>query len=117
MRLLAPAPPAAPLPRRSEAEAFWNSFNSGRRPQRLSQFQLSFFRRRVGTPPLQRKSLAAARSLEGGMELGPAAVRLVPVLEQCTHLGISLAASSEGSEGVTDCLQACPPLAKESYAN
>jgi hypothetical protein len=27
MRPLAPAPPAAPLPRRSEAETFWNSFS------------------------------------------------------------------------------------------
>ncbi len=27
MQLLAWAPPAAPLPRRSEVEAFWNSFS------------------------------------------------------------------------------------------
>ena len=27
MRPLAPAPPAAPLPRRSEVETFWNSFS------------------------------------------------------------------------------------------
>ena len=30
------------------------------RSQCFSQFQLSFFRRRVGTPPLRRKSLNAA---------------------------------------------------------
>jgi hypothetical protein len=29
MQLLAWAPPAAPLPRRSEVEAFWNSFSCG----------------------------------------------------------------------------------------
>ena len=35
------------------------------RSQCFSQFQLSFFRRRVGTPPLRRKSLNAACFLEG----------------------------------------------------
>ena len=43
-----------PLPRRSEAEAFWNSFGRDLRSRFLSQFQLSFFRRRVGSPPLRR---------------------------------------------------------------
>lgn len=49
------------------------------RSQCFSQFQLSFFRRRVGTPPLRRKSLNAARFLES-VETGPVAYRPVPFL-------------------------------------
>jgi hypothetical protein len=47
------------------------------RSQCFSQFQLSFFRRRVGTPPLRRKSLNAACFLES-VETGPVAYRPVP---------------------------------------
>jgi hypothetical protein len=49
------------------------------RSQCFSQFQLSFFRRRVGTPPLRCKSLDAACFLES-VETGPVAYRLVPSL-------------------------------------
>ncbi len=60
MRPLFPAPSAAPLPRRSEVEAFWNSFSCDRSIAVIRQLKLSFFRRLAGTPPLQRKSFAAA---------------------------------------------------------
>ena len=79
MRPLAPAPSAAPLPRRSEAGAFWNSFSCDRSIAVLESVQLSFFRRRVGTPPLRRKSLDAACFL-GIVETGPVAHRPVPFL-------------------------------------
>ena len=51
------------------------------RSQCFSQFQLSSFRRRVGTPPLRCKSLDAACFLES-MEMGPVAHRPVPFLGQ-----------------------------------
>jgi hypothetical protein len=47
-RLFASTPPATPHPRRSEVEAFWNSFSRGLTTAGFSQFQLSFFRRRAG---------------------------------------------------------------------
>jgi len=54
MRSFASAPLAAPLPRRSGAESFWNSRRRGLRPRCGGQFQLSFSWRRVGSPPLRR---------------------------------------------------------------
>ena len=55
VRSVAPAPLAAPPPRQSEGEAFRNSFGRGcAQPRCLSQFRLSSFGRRAGTPPLRR---------------------------------------------------------------
>ncbi len=90
-------PPAAPLPRHSEAgflpphhlggahkrgapysshrAPFWYSRRRGLRPRCVGQYQLSFFRWRAGSPPLRLTSLMrykppiASRStvLEGGV--------------------------------------------------
>jgi len=54
-------PPAAPLPRHSEAEAFWYSRRRGLRPRCVGQYQLSFFRCRAGPPPLRLTSLMGRR--------------------------------------------------------
>lgn len=65
MRPLASAPLAAPRPRRSEAEAFWNSLGrdlSITGPQSVPAFLLQT---PGGTLPLRRKSLVAASSLVG----------------------------------------------------
>ena len=79
MRPLAPAPLAAPLPRRSEAEAFWNSFVRDLTitvPQSVPAFLLQT---PGGAPPLRRKSLDATCFLES-VETGPAAYGPVPFL-------------------------------------
>ena len=69
MQLLAWAPPAAPLPRRSEVETFWNSFSCDRSIAVLQSVPAFLLQTPAGTPPLRRKSLDAACFLES-METG-----------------------------------------------
>ena len=63
MQLLACAPPASPLLGALKWKPSGIPSAAIVRSQCFSQFQLSFFRRRVGTPPLRRKSLHAAHFL------------------------------------------------------
>src|SRR5687767_12490703 len=51
----ASAPPAAPLPRRSEAEAFWNSISRGLTTAVLQSVPAFLLRTPGGAPPLEKE--------------------------------------------------------------
>ena len=67
----------ATLPRRSEVEPFWNSFSHGLRPWFFSQFQLSFFRRRVGPVATAQVALSPAHTIRGELLLRQASCHLL----------------------------------------
>ena len=81
MHPLASAPPAAPRPRRSEVETFWNSFSCDHSIAALQSVPAFLLQTPGGAPPLRRKSLNATCFLES-VETGPVAYRPVTFLGQ-----------------------------------
>jgi hypothetical protein len=81
VRPLAPAPPAAPLPRRSEVEAFWNSFSCDHSIAVLQSVP-AFLLQTPGGDPSAPAQVARSRMLPESMKTGPVAHRPVPFLGQ-----------------------------------
>ena len=80
MRPLASAPPAAPIPRRPEAEAFWNSFSCDHSIAVLQSVP-AFLLQTPGGAPAALAQVARSRTLPCRVgEPGLAARRPVPVL-------------------------------------
>jgi len=80
MQLLAWAPHAAPLPRRSKVEAFWNSFNCDRSIAVLQSVP-AFLLQTPGGDPAAPAQVARCHMLPESVETGPVAYRPVPFLE------------------------------------
>ena len=77
MHPLASAPPAAPLPRRSEAETFWNSFSCDYSIAVLQSVP-AFFLQTPGGGPAAPAQVAQCRMLPKSVETGPIADGPVP---------------------------------------
>jgi hypothetical protein len=88
MHPLALAPPAAPLPRRSEVEAFWNSFSCDRSIAVLQSVPAFLLQTPGGGPHRSGASrLMPQRFLIGSVETRPVACKPILISLECSILG------------------------------